>query len=487
MLPGEKGLLGYAGLGAASLVVSLTAAALLYRFVEQPGIALAQRLTGRKPGPIGAPAAAPPGAIDGAGRPAPEHGEGEPARDEDPARAIRRRMRVLESGDALRAWGLLAVITWHIAGFAVALRHGTALPDFSHYGSTLGALLESFQAGVWLFFALSAYLLARPFAAAVLGRAPRPGLRRYAIHRIGRVAPVLWAVVTLCLLLYGTSGASVGQIAAMYGFAQVWDPAAVNAPVGHAWSIDVEVAYYLALPLLGLACLALVRRWPGRIGGGLAAALVLGTCAAGLALSSTWLPAETPPMHSPIGALVAFLPGVAVAVAEVGWGPRIAAWARTPTVAALAAIAGLVVFYKLSSWTQLGSTEAIVYNAVAAGLVVTGLVLWQLAGRTTWAPLRWRPVAWLGERSYSIFMGHGIVAFELRDVGTDADGLWTHFLVYEAVAVPVAVALGVVIFHLVERPLMRLSRGERPLFGGGHELPGFEPGAPPRSAASAAD
>lgn len=487
---GEKGLLGYAALGAASLVVSLTAAAVLYRFVEQPGIALAQRLTGRKPGPLGgapSPGATASGSPDAAGGPASVTAASAPEEAPvDEARELRRRMRVFEAGDAVRGWGLLLVITWHLAGFAVALRFGTPVPDFAHYGRSVGAGIEAFQASVWLFFGLSAYLLARPFAAAAFGLGRRPPMKRYVAHRVGRVGPALWAVITICLLLYGTAGASFGEVTAMYGFAQVWAPAAVNAPVGHAWSIDVEVAYYLVLPIAGLGCAWLMRRWPGRVGGGLAIAVIVAIGALGLTFAATWLPSETPPMHSPIGAIVAFIPGVAVAIAEVRWGILLSRWPAARGVGAVLAIAGVVVFYKMSSWTTIGSTEAIAYNAVAAGLIVAGLVLWQLTGSATWAPLRWSVPRWLGERSYSIFMGHGIIAYELRDVGTDAGSLWGHFLLYEAIALPLSIAFGAILFQLFELPAMRWSRGERPLWGGGHEVTGFEADARPRTATASA-
>lgn len=503
--PDEKGWLGYVALGAVALPVSLLAAALMYRFVEVPGMELAKRLTARRPGPLGAdPAAAaaldahrpppPPdageddraaaaAAVAAAATPAPVAPEGSvthtsvapgvapplvpvAADAPDEVRSLRQRMRFFEGGDPLRGWMLLAVIVWHTAGWAVSVRHPAPEPDFGQYGTTIGAALQATQISVWVFFALSAYLLSRPFVAAAFGQArgfPDPG--RYVRHRIGRVVPAMWAVMVIALVMYGTLGSSTGDIVAMFGFSQVWQPAAVNGAVGHAWSMDVEAVFYVALPLVGWLCWSAMRRWKG-IGGWLAVAILLVVAVVATVLCSTWLPAETPPMHSPIGALVAFLPGVAFAVLEIRLGTRIARWRHTPAIGVATTLLGLLVAYKLSSWTRLGSAEAIFYNAASAGLIVGGVVLWQLSGRRTWAILRWRPVVWLGERSYSIFMIHGIAIFELRSLGVDASSLWGHFLLYFAGGAAFAIVLGVILHHLIERPLTRLSRGERPIWGG---------------------
>ena len=63
--------------------------------------------------------------------------------------------------------------------------------------------------GVYVFFALSGYLLYRPLAAAAFGGG-KVDLRRYAINRVLRILP-LYYVVVVVLLVVQEGGGTPGQ------------------------------------------------------------------------------------------------------------------------------------------------------------------------------------------------------------------------------------------------------------------------------------
>ncbi|MGE4426846.1 MAG: acyltransferase family protein, partial [Solirubrobacteraceae bacterium] len=509
--PDEKGMLGFLALGAVALPVAILGSAVLYRFVELPGIALGQRLTRRRPpsGPAEPPApaggpqvealgggATGPGVVVGdgaspatpgqpvsvvaagdAGAAASAHAAGgDPSAitpgtavpasgpDDGPPthHTIRERMRWLRGGDAIRGWAMLGVMASHTATGAVFLATGGLA--YEEYGSTLGAGIQGLNISVWAFFALSAYLLSRPYLSALYRPDARwPSLERYARHRVGRVGPTFWAVCLIVLALYGTLGSSTEGIVAMFAFAQVWDPQPVNQVVAHAWSLNVEVVFYFALPLLAWVSFVLVRRWR-RVGPLLAVAVLTAVVVVATVFAQTWLPDATTASHSPIGGLVAFVPGVLVALLEVRIGPRLATWRAAPALAVAMPIIGLLVAYKMSSWVTMGSAGERFLDTAAAGLILAGVVLWQIAGRTTWPVVRIRFVNWIGERSYSIFMVHGIVCFEFREVGADQSTVLGRWAMYYLSVVAASVVIGGIIHELVERPAMQWSQRRRPLW-----------------------
>ena len=83
---------------------------------------------------------------------------------------------------------------------------------------TLGPLIETGGYALGMFFALSGYLIARPFVFAFVHGQRLPRIWSYARNRILRIVPAFWAVLTVLLLIYGTKGATAGEVVSVYGF-----------------------------------------------------------------------------------------------------------------------------------------------------------------------------------------------------------------------------------------------------------------------------
>jgi peptidoglycan/LPS O-acetylase OafA/YrhL len=130
--------------------------------------------------------------------------------------------------------------------------------------------------GVAVFFLLSGFLLARPFWVAFDAGAPMPSLGIYALRRAARILPGYYVALTVTLIVAATvfgspfTGDTMQRYVAGLLFVNEFHwltlfPAEVNGPL---WSIGMEVASYVLLPLGVIALFALrpvLPGWRGRI------------------------------------------------------------------------------------------------------------------------------------------------------------------------------------------------------------------------------
>ncbi|ADG80648.1 Acyltransferase 3 OS=Tsukamurella paurometabola (strain ATCC 8368 / DSM / CCUG 35730 / CIP 100753/ JCM 10117 / KCTC 9821 / NBRC 16120 / NCIMB 702349 /NCTC 13040) OX=521096 GN=Tpau_4078 PE=4 SV=1 [Tsukamurella paurometabola] len=305
-----------------------------------------------------------------------------------------------------------------IAAAAVCLTH--AAFSTGHYTDDFaGHLWARFEIGVPIFFALSGFLLFRPWVRLLRdGTHRQPDLRRYAWHRFRRVVPAYWVVVTFVYLLGlvrpepNPSGAGIDGYLRNLGFIQIYGFGHLRVGLTQAWSLAVEVAFYVALPFIGWVLTAVVCRYRWRPG------LLLGSLAALALISPAWM-AIAPDIQItarmwPPAYLWWFVAGMALTVcAELmrGW-PR---WA-TPACLLVAVTAFVV-----SALPAIGGPPMMVPKSVVEAIVKSALYL--VVATALIAPLglapaatdRYhrflgsRPMVWLGEISYEYFLVHLIV------------------------------------------------------------------------------
>jgi peptidoglycan/LPS O-acetylase OafA/YrhL len=367
----------------------------------------------------------------------------------------------LAAGDPLRALAALAVVLSHVVALALleGARGGTGLrtdaggqPVAPGLPGWTADLSQGLAAAVWVFFALSGLLLGRPFARALRERRPLPSLRRYARNRVLRIVPAFWAVVALTLLVHGPGPQDDAlDVLAVPAFLQTWRPSELgSAHLAQAWSLDVEMAFYVALPLLALPA-SLARARPLGLLAALAAA-ALGSLAFRAAA------AGDPAMLQSLPALLsAFVPGLALAVAEPWLARRPAAAAR-----AVGAVAAAVALPALAAAALLDGRVAKqgLLLAVGGGGLVAAAVLPELAGRP-WRVLAARPLHWLGERSYSLFLVHLLVLEGLLALAEGAPPRAV-LLVLLVAGVPASVLAAWALHAAVERPFLRRRASQAP-------------------------
>lgn len=347
--------------------------------------------------------------------------------------------------ESLRALAALAVVESHTFGLP---RHfGPATTPLQHIESS------AFYA-VYLFFALTGYLLFKPFAAAIVNRGQAINYRRYAINRAVRILPLYYAVVVVLLLLQ-EHGGSFGQWWRFALFAENFSTNTVQAVDGPMWSLVIEVHFYLLLPLLAWG-IARVARGSAR-----RAVAILGALAIASILVHHYGDSYPYPAHllwnsSLPATFFFFVPGMALALLLAEPGSR-SLLRRVPARLArveLWLLAALP-FWGFAAFQSTLTAEVCV--AVGAFLVL-GACVAPLAGRRLLGVLEWKPLAALGVASYSLYLWH----VPLLNWLLGRDRAWfggvpsPALFLLEGLAVCVPVAL--VSYALIESPFLRLRR-----------------------------
>jgi peptidoglycan/LPS O-acetylase OafA/YrhL len=305
----------------------------------------------------------------------------------------------------IRAVAALLVVGTHAAYTTGKYTHG--------YWGLVGARLEI---GVPIFFVLSGFLLFRPWVKSAATGGPPPSLSRYARHRVRRIMPAYIVTVLFAYVLYDFRDAGPNPGHTWLGLVRNLTLTQIycNGYLGkylhqgltQMWSLAVEAAFYVTLPLLAYVLLVLIcrRRWQPK--------LMLGVVAGMMLISPAWLILVHTDHWFPDGArlwlptyLAWFLAGMALAVLQA-MGVRCYAFMAIP----LATISFFIVATPIGgapTTSPSAVSEALVKTCFYAG--IAGLAVAPLAlGDQGWyyRLLATRPMVWLGEISYEIFLIH---------------------------------------------------------------------------------
>ncbi len=389
-----------------------------------------------------------------------------------PAPVRRRRIEGIEGVRALAAYSVLA---WHVWAHPVARsRPSTAAFSSDEYGIDFGFLplthaLDTLRVGVAMFFVLSGFLLFAPFASAILRGGPFPSIRDYAVNRTLRIIPAFWAILLLLAVFWQHALLRhPQQLVADMAFLQDYIPAYqppwdTGVGIMPAWSLCVEVVFYIALPLLSVATVRLAR---GRGIEGVRLALVPIVLLGGMGLFSIELYRGVWP--NPIFETSFFTHahwfaiGMAVAVVRILWEDgrlQLVDWWRRAAGAAIILLALVAIggYAKV----KLDFLEEQTILALACGLLVATIAMPSPGSRLV-RLLEWRPLVIGGLLSYGVFLWHEPILRFYRSHGLTWDGqagYMADLLLVGATATVFAAAT----YVLVERPALRHKRRGRPV------------------------
>jgi peptidoglycan/LPS O-acetylase OafA/YrhL len=393
------------------------------------------------------------------------------------------RLWEIEGLRALAAWSIVVFHVWVFSSPGVL---GWNLGPFTAFVSPL-------QSGVTLFFVLSGFLLYRPIAVALLDGTQGPSLSRYLRNRALRILPAYWAILVLVVFVLhsaslGASGQGVRPASLSdpktflldVFLVQTYLPHGIWSGILPAWSLTIEVAFYLLLPMLGLAAMTLARgraHNPWRIAvasGPVVFMLLLGAIGKILVAVATEGPqrATTSDWHGVLDRSIAthadlFGFGMAATLVlllwERGLGNVLKAllWRRLSRPIVYAGLPTVFLGYYLMS--------PYLYDAAVAFLV--SLVLVRLLAsreRPESVESRFRLVLrnrWMlasGRRSYSVFLWNYpvLVFLSSRHVLAEANNAGA-FLINLAIAVPTIAVLSAFTYRFVESPALKSARGRR--------------------------
>jgi peptidoglycan/LPS O-acetylase OafA/YrhL len=388
--------------------------------------------------------------------------------------------------EGLRALAATSVLVFHCWLYSAPDGQRVDLGLLSRFA------LRHLPAGVLLFFTLSGFLLYRPLAASVLRQAPRPSVRRYLRNRALRILPAYLLVLLVVGVLLpaaltgrGSSGNPIGRLVGDPGvllanafLLQNYFPASMDSGIGPAWSLAVELVFYLVLPLLGWLA-ATCARAAGTPWSRTGAALVPVAVMIAIGLSGSLVASQVVPPGSGAwhGGVVRsfwnhadlFALGMALAVVRVNLEDgrlRLPSWWRTAATAGLVMVT-LVTVLVTDRGRIYQYQGALVYETlviVACALLLALVVLPVTASAPPPALVRLldtRVFVAVGLASYSLFLWHEPVVRWLQQhrwtVG-GSGGFWINLLVLGLLSG----LLSGLTYRFVERPALSRKTGRPP-------------------------
>jgi peptidoglycan/LPS O-acetylase OafA/YrhL len=385
--------------------------------------------------------------------------------------------------EGLRALAATSILVYHCWLYSAPGGERADLGPLSRFA------FRHFTAGVLLFFTLSGFLLYRPLVASVLRRAPLPSVRRYLRNRALRIFPayvlillVIGVLLPAALTGHSSSGSELGRLSDDLGvlvanaaLLQNYFPRSMDTGIGPAWSLAVELVFYLVLPLLGWMAAVCTRHastsW-SRTGAVLVPVAVVMAIGLSGSVATTYLvPPESGAWHLAVARsfwyhadLFAF--GMALAVLRVTLEDgrlRLPAWWRRAAAASLAGFTVLTVLLAdrelIDQYQGAFIYETLVTLACALLLALVVLPAAEPASASALVRLlETRPFVTVGLVSYSLFLWHEPVVRWLQLHGWTlggTGGFWVNLLV---LAVLSGLLSGLT-YRYVERPALSHKTG----------------------------
>jgi peptidoglycan/LPS O-acetylase OafA/YrhL len=353
----------------------------------------------------------------------------------------------------LRGLAVLMVICGHLVQRADRFNPSEERPALDEF---VIASVSSPAAGVYLFFAISGYVIARKL------RNRHPGsihLIKFYFQRVLRIAPPYSVVLLLTWVAIVTTGLEPAR-ANLFAVAPKSLAESLTASLTYlhgliygtfprlfppGWTLEVEMQFYVLAPLL---CF-IFRRATKKVGIGCASALAFGASAT---VSMAALRSEVANLQS---TMLVYSPFFVLGLALEGVKPS--NW--RPTSAALSALGwpAVAAFVLLQPWVGGGAPE------IAARMVLIAAMFVSLAtGRGSFYSVSISPVMIrLGLLSFSLYLVHLQVLHITATATASAFGpmsLVEALVINAVIGLPVALIASSTFFALVESPAVRLGR-----------------------------
>jgi peptidoglycan/LPS O-acetylase OafA/YrhL len=348
--------------------------------------------------------------------------------------------------DGLRFVAILLVLVFHVSlVLDLILGRRTLAPPFGAIWGTsvttlLGRAVWEMNHGVEVFFAVSGFVLSLPYVSARHRGTPKPTLRRYYLRRVTRIEPPY--LVALSLLFVVSVLAANGQgfghyVAGLVYLHSAWFGQG-NPYDAVTWSLEVEIQFYILVPLLALA-LSPVGQGSKKMTCVIVASLAICAQLSGLI--------DGAHLFGFVGNYLQFF--------MVGWllgDIYVVDWGAKPPQNRWWDVVTFV------GWPALlvGLTIGSVFQVVVAPWLILGLTVAAFCGPLTRRVLSYPWIATIGGMCYSIYLTHYPVMILMRRWVAPIAGLPypVALLLGALIMFPVVLLVGAVFFVTIERPCM---------------------------------
>ena len=347
--------------------------------------------------------------------------------------------RFIAEVDGLRFVAIALVVLFHVHDYLTTkfrIPAGNAANE-----DWLDRFAATGHYGVHLFFIISGFVLALPFAAHHLGGRAPVRLRAYFLRRLTRLEPPY--IIAMLALAAGIAASSAGRapllphLFASLGYVHniVYGvPSTINVV---AWSLEIEVQFYILAPALAIV-FTVRNRWMRR-------GVIVAAAAALLAVQEWLAPAAWVPL-SVVGFLQFFLCGFLIADLYV------TDWKGKPSHTLAWDIVSLMGWPLLALLWMQDTQYPAVFLVLAFVLFCAGF-RGAISSRVLGTPV----VATIGGMCYSIYLLHfpliSIIGRHTIPIGS-ASAQWVHLLIQTAIIVPPVLLVCGAYFVLLERPCM---------------------------------
>lgn len=353
--------------------------------------------------------------------------------------------RYMPGLDGLRAMAVLGVIAYHL-----------------NLSFAPGGLL-----GVGVFFVLSGYLITDLLVAEWTAHG-RLDLKNFWLRRARRLLPgllLMLIVVVAWVTLFATTELSTlrGDVLAAVLYISNWwlifhhvsyfASFGPPSPLGHLWSLAVEEQFYLLWPLILGLTLRLTRRR-----GWLVGLSVIGAIASALAMAVLYQPGTDPSRvyYGTDTRAFALLIGAALAFMwpSKKLSTNISRWSRflIDVIGTLSLLSIIYMMWKTNEYQPFLYRGGLVLLSVLTAAAVMALA--HPASRLA-RVLGWKPLRWLGVRSYGIYLWHYPVIV-LTNPAVNTSGVNVPLAVTQVVA---SIVLAHLSWKYIEDPIRRGELG----------------------------
>jgi peptidoglycan/LPS O-acetylase OafA/YrhL len=392
----------------------------------------------------------------------------EPLTSTMPSNSAHRRVSSL---DGVRAFAALGVVVYHCAGYLGLYESADGV---SRYVFAFIHNLGNF--GVAVFFVLSGYLIFREFVRKILFDGKRTPLPHYFERRFLRIYPAYWLAMVGLVIVVGAPSVAGGAFG-LLTLTERHFSSAVFPGLAAAWTLYVEVAFYVFVPVFAGVLWLLCRKRDVKV----RLAIVLAALVGLVVFAHIWIgvvvPAVAPEYQVRLRMNLPtyfgwFSAGMGLGVASVWAGenrslPRsLRQLSGRPVVCWGVALVAYLAVVLVEKNFQFGSETAIetplmfqvriFLQGISAFFFVLPFALVNRPSRMR-SLVGSRPLAWFGGISYGVYLWHQIIIRQLNKWMTFDPNVYG-FLWMTGIVMMSAILIGWISFRLIEKPALSLAR-----------------------------